>query len=332
MLKFSIIIPVYNVLKYLPECVSSVLQQSFNDYEIILVDDGSTDGSEKLCDQYAEKDSRIQVIHQENQGLSAARNAGIQAATGEFVLFLDSDDCYEQNNLLERIAQKTSGADIVVFNWKEFQDGQNYEECKVKEYLSRMQKEYVDGVSFLQDVTTMPLYPWYSWIYAYRKEFWVEQGFSFPTGIKYEDVVLTYKVLLAAKKILTAPDVWYCYRTARVGAITHTLKYQTEVDKLRSIEENIYDVQNRDMPEALKVNLCNNFSCLYYSAVIQSFRIEPKEDRKKFWDALQEKKWICQYTTEKKQKFVRSMINILGVPNTSALLNLRRIIKERRSL
>ena len=69
MLKFSIIIPEYNVLKYLPECVSSVLQQSFSDYEIILVDDGSTDGSEKLCDQYAEKDSRIQVIHQENQGL-----------------------------------------------------------------------------------------------------------------------------------------------------------------------------------------------------------------------------------------------------------------------
>lgn len=332
MLKFSIIIPVYNVEKYLPECVSSVLCQSFEDYEIILVDDGSTDGSGGLCDQYAEKDSRIKVIHKENQGLSAARNAGIRIATGEFFLLLDSDDCYEQNNLLERIAQKTSGADIVVFNWKEFQDGKEHAECRVKEYLSRIQKEYADGVSFLQDVTTMPLYPWYSWIYAYRREFWVEQGFSFPVGRKYEDVALTYKVLLAAGKILTAPDVWYCYRTARVGAITHTLKYQTEVDKLRSIEEDIYDVQNRNLPEVLKENLCNNFSCLYYSAVIQSFRIEPKEDREKFWELLQEAKWICQYTTEKKQKFVRSIINILGIPNTSALLNLRRMIKEQRSL
>ena len=108
-MKFSIIIPVYNVINYLPKCMSSVLCQSFNGYEIILVDDGSTDGSGKLCDQYAEKDNRIKVIHQENQGLSAARNAGIQIATGEFFLLLDSDDFYEQNNLLERIAKKRPG-------------------------------------------------------------------------------------------------------------------------------------------------------------------------------------------------------------------------------
>lgn len=330
-MKFSIIVPVYNVKPYLRECVDSILMQTYKDYEIILIDDGSTDGAETLCDEYVKQENII-CIHQKNQGLSAARNNGIALAKGEYLMFVDSDDCYEQNNLLERIAQKTSGTDIVVFNWKEFQDEKKYEECKVKEYLSRIQKEYADGVSFLQDVTTMPLYPWYSWIYAYRREFWVEQGFRFPVGRKYEDVALTYKVLLAAGKILTAPDVWYCYRTARVGAITHTLKYQTEVDKLRSIEENIYDVQNRNLPEALKENLCNNFSCLYYSALIQSFRIEPKEDREKFWELLQEAKWICQYTTEKKQKLVRSIINILGIPNTSVLLNLRRIIKERQSL
>lgn len=330
-MKFSIIVPVYNVKPYLRECVDSILMQTYKDYEVILIDDGSTDGAETLCDEYAKQENII-CIHQKNQGLSAARNNGIALAKGEYLMFVDSDDCYEQNNLLERIAQKTSGTDIVVFNWKEFQDEKKYEECKVKEYLSQIQKEYADGVSFLQDVTTMPLYPWYSWIYAYRREFWVEQGFRFPVGRKYEDVALTYKVLLAAGKILTAPDVWYCYRTARVGAITHTLKYQTEVDKLRSIEENIYDVQNRNLPEALKENLCNNFSCLYYSALIQSFRIEPKEDREKFWELLQEAKWICQYTTEKKQKLVRSIINILGIPNTSVLLNLRRIIKERQSL
>ena len=329
MVKFSIVIPVYNVINYLPKCMSSVLCQSFNGYEIILVDDGSTDGSGKLCDQYAEKDKRIKVIHQENQGLSSARNIGIRAAKGEFLLFLDSDDCYEQSELLYNICQKTSNADIVVFNWKEFLDGRNPNEYAVANFLPRMQNEYVDGISYLQDVTAMPLYPWYPWIYAYRREFWQEHGFEFPIGIKYEDVALVYKVLLEAKKIVTVKDVWYCYRMARLGAITSSLKYQTEVDKINSVAANIRDAQERSIPEDLKAKLCNNFSCLYYSAVIQSFRIEPKEDRKKFWDALQEKKWICQYTTEKKQRLVRYCISILGVPKTSALLNLRRIMKER---
>lgn len=332
MLKFSIIIPVYNVLKYLPECVSSVLQQSFNDYEIILVDDGSTDGSEKLCDQYAEKDSRIKVIHQSNEGQAAARNAGIKVAEGDYLLFFDADDLYEQGDLLKEIAQATPGADAVVFNWKEFQHGHDSKEYRPANYLPNMQTEYANGICYLQEVTAMPLYPWYPWFYAFRREFWKEHDFQFPVGVKYEDVALIYKVLLAAKKITTVKDVWYCYRISRPGATTYTLKYQTEIDKLSSIGENIHDVQARNLPQKLKKQLCNNFSCLYYSAVIQSFRIEPKEDRKKFWDALQETKWICQYTTEKKQKFVRSIINIFGVPNTSALLNLRRIIKERRSL
>ena len=88
----SVIIPVYNVEKYLAECVDSVLAQSCQNYEIILVDDGATDSSGRMCDEYARKDSRIRVIHQSNGGLSAARNAGLDAAQGEYVYFLDSDD------------------------------------------------------------------------------------------------------------------------------------------------------------------------------------------------------------------------------------------------
>lgn len=328
-MKFSIIIPVYNVIKYIPECLSSILIQSFDDYEIILVDDGSTDGSGELCDQYAENDNRIRVIHQCNQGQASARNAGIKVAEGDYLLFFDADDCYEQGDLLKKIDQATPGADVVVFNWKEFQDGYNPKDYMSASYLPNMQTEYANGVCYLQEVTAMPLYPWYPWFYAFRRDFWQEHDFQFPVGVKYEDVALIYKVLLAAEKITTVKDVWYCYRTSRPGATTYALKYQTEIDKLSSIDENIHDVQSRDLPQKLKKQLCNNFSCLYYSAVIQSFRIEPKEDRKKFWDALQEKKWICQYTTEKKQRLVRYCISILGVPKTSALLNLRRIMKER---
>lgn len=90
--KISCIVPVYNVEKYLRRCVDSILAQTFTDFELILVDDGSPDGCPAICDEYAEKDSRVRVIHQENKGVSAARNAGLDMARGEYVCFVDGDD------------------------------------------------------------------------------------------------------------------------------------------------------------------------------------------------------------------------------------------------
>ena len=91
--KISVIVPVYNVEAYLPECIRSVLEQSMSDFEMILVDDGSTDGCPAICDAAAEQDDRVRVIHQKNGGLSRARNAGLDAARGEWIGFVDSDDC-----------------------------------------------------------------------------------------------------------------------------------------------------------------------------------------------------------------------------------------------
>ena len=96
---FSVVIPVYNVEKYLSQCVDSILAQSFTDYELILVDDGAKDNSGKICDEYAQKDSRVKVIHKENGGLVSARQAGIKMAVGEYVFHLDGDDAVCENAL-----------------------------------------------------------------------------------------------------------------------------------------------------------------------------------------------------------------------------------------
>ena len=106
-MKFSIVIPVYKVEKYLRECVDSILSQSFKDYEVILVDDGSPDNCPKICDEYANSDTRVKVIHQENVGQASARNAAISVATGEYILCLASDDYYADTNVLNSICQKT---------------------------------------------------------------------------------------------------------------------------------------------------------------------------------------------------------------------------------
>lgn len=116
-MQFSVIVPVYNVENYLEECVSSLINQSFQNYEVILVDDGSTDTSGKLCDEIVEKDKRFRVIHKKNEGLVSARRVGIGAAKGEYILFCDSDDWYESNTLeiINEIILKYQ-ADLIVFN------------------------------------------------------------------------------------------------------------------------------------------------------------------------------------------------------------------------
>lgn len=103
-MKFSIIIPCYKVEKYLRQCVDSVLVQTFEDYEVIIVDDGSPDGCPAICDEYAIKDNRVKVIHKENGGLSDARNAGLDVAHGEYVMFLDSDDWWDDKDALRKVA------------------------------------------------------------------------------------------------------------------------------------------------------------------------------------------------------------------------------------
>ena len=123
---FSIVVPVYNVEKYLKECISSILNQSFNDYELILVDDGSTDASGKICDEYASSDSRIKVIHKPNGGLVSARQSGISVATGDYVIAVDSDDCIELGmlELISSAIRENNYPDMICCDHNVYKNGE----------------------------------------------------------------------------------------------------------------------------------------------------------------------------------------------------------------
>src|SRR5690554_5746847 len=113
--QLSIIIPIYNIEDYLPTCINSILNQEFDDYELLLINDGSTDNSGKICDQYALKDNKIRVYHQKNAGVSAARNLGLEKATGEWICFVDRDDSIEQNSLSKMISKlHTNELDLLI--------------------------------------------------------------------------------------------------------------------------------------------------------------------------------------------------------------------------
>ena len=118
----SVIIPVYKIEKYLNQCVDSILKQTYHELEVILVDDRSSDKCPQICDIYAEKDKRVKVIHQENAGLSAARNSGIESANGDYIIFLDGDDFFDDTEAIERLVKrvKTTKADVLNYSYKKY--------------------------------------------------------------------------------------------------------------------------------------------------------------------------------------------------------------------
>ncbi|MDR1527430.1 MAG: glycosyltransferase [Dysgonamonadaceae bacterium] len=201
MIKVSVIVPVYNVAKYLPACIDSIVSQSLQDIEIICINDGSTDHCAEILEQYARKDSRVQVITQTNQGLSNARNTGIARAQGEYVGLVDSDDVILPD-FFEKLysAAKKQDADIAVTNIRRFSFGR---------YKLRYYEEKVyTGAQAKMDAADIPRYN-YVWNKIYRKS---ALRYFFTEGIYYEDINWSIKVVYDANKLVTVPDTAYYYR------------------------------------------------------------------------------------------------------------------------
>lgn len=211
----SVIVPVYNVKDYLNRCVESIVAQTYQNLEIILVDDGSTDGSGALCDEWATKDSRIRVIHKPNGGLSDARNAGMAAANGQYWAFLDSDDWIEPHMyqlLYSNLKEK--GADIVECCW---------EKCGENDFVSNYSGEAVSCLEVTSEQAISELmhdgvFRQTVWNKLYDAE--VIKGELFPIGRIHEDEAWTYRVFGNAKKLVHIDVSLYRY-FQREGSIIH---------------------------------------------------------------------------------------------------------------
>ena len=227
----SVIIPVYNVAPFLREALDSVLGQTYKELEILVVDDGSTDGSGRICDEYR-KDSRVIVVHQDNHGLSHARNVGLDRMTGEFVCFLDSDDALEPEFvelLLESLMKEK--ADISVCRYTihgtdgRMQDSRERKRKKHAEYPSLEQGSY-SRVEALRALVEFRLNS-SVWNKLYRESLW--DKIRFPEGHNYEDLDTVYKVLDICTSVFITDRCLYLYRE-RPGSITHTLTKKNRDD------------------------------------------------------------------------------------------------------
>lgn len=220
---FSVILPVYNVQAYLKRCVRSILNQEFTDYEIILVDDGSTDGSGELCDTLAAEHTCIRVIHQENGGLAAARNTGMDGAQGQYIWFVDSDDWVE-TNALQRLYEAASEQkpDIVKFNYIRVEK----ERASVISNVSAgmYQSKRLDA---LRDAAFYAAgrYVLSACTHIYRRDFLSQNGFRFVSEriVASEDYLFNLETLAVANSICVIADTLYYYEQ-RMGSLTQRYK------------------------------------------------------------------------------------------------------------
>ena len=244
----SIIIPIYNVEKYLHECVESIKNQTHKDIEIILVDDGSPDNCPAMCDEYAKNDKRIKVIHKENGGLSDARNAGLSAATGEYIAFIDSDDWVDEDYVEKLINGAIStGADIVVCNYRMIYEDRQEELPARHKSGSRV----LTSERALEElVLGLGTYNVLAWNKLYSKKLFTETGIIFPKGKINEDNYTTYKLYEASSSIAYIPDVLYNYRQ-RPGSIMSSLDGAKYIENIIEYSAEQTDYLKNKVPDSL---------------------------------------------------------------------------------
>lgn len=244
MSKISVIIPVYNVEKYLKKCVESVLKQTIADLEIILVDDGSTDRSGRICDEYAERDSRIVVVHKKNGGLSSARNIGIEIAKSQYIGFVDSDDYIEEDmyEVLYRNIMEND-ADLAMCDLYHCYEGKKIKINPIKEKFILDSEQAIKMVMEAKKTSVTAVNK------LYKKELFDE--IRYPEGKLSEDAFVIIDILMRAKKIVFTSEQKYFY-VHRKGSITTSGFKKKDLNVLEAYLKN-YKLIKENYPDIIDV-------------------------------------------------------------------------------
>ena len=279
----SVIVPVYNVERYVGKCIKSILNQDIpkNQYEIIVIDDGSTDHSGEICDQYAAENSLIRVIHQSNRGLSVARNVGLKHAQGKYVQFVDSDDYLEKNVyglLLARMER--DGLDVLRFGYQQIKE--SGEVTRSKSELSN--ESIVSGIEYLNSRLGVACYAWQFFLSRF---FLISNSLFFKPGIIFEDTVWTPQMMLAANKV-SEIDLLVYYYLEREGSITQAKTCASKKKKLSGMISLLDEMcLQRDAVE--RISWYNTVISHIVTTLITDISIEDYENRHKLLAHFKEK-------------------------------------------
>ena len=314
-LLISVIVPVYNVEKYLNRCIESIISQTYENLEIILVDDGSPDKCPIICDKYAEIDNRIKVIHKENGGLSDARNTGINNATGDYIIFIDSDDYWDECDSISEIVKQleVTKPDVLIFGYKKF-----YEENKKysKNKFSCDRNKLLSSENQFEYLIKNRCYESSSWNKVIKKTLFDNYDLSFRKGLLSEDIEWSAKLAMFAKSYDYFDKSFLVY-VQRQNSITKTpsLKHVNDIFKnvklcLRMVDD--YQIINHKIIVPFKEYIAFQYSTLLIK--LGDPRVKYTKD---IFDEVKKYSFILKKTSDKRIR----LINIInGLKITSKLL------------
>lgn len=311
---FSIIIPVYNVEEYLEPCLNSIISQTYSNYEVIIVNDGSTDSSLQICERYAKKNKKFKVFSNENQGISISRNFGIEKATGDFLIFIDSDDYLANNQCLEKIANAVEQeTELVIYG---FDRNEDIDKLHIKQRQGFLNMPYdVDtGEKYIQEIVKISsVFSPAVWRMAYNRKYWDDNGFCFPNRRAYEDVGLTWRVLCRAKKVSILREIIYIYRINRTNSLTKEFSKENAVSHIEQLKENYYLLQKADISKETKDALMRIFTTEYFGFLLdlggRGFILDSETER-----LLKETFILFKRTLQKPKHFVVNiLISVFGL-------------------
>lgn len=315
-MQFSIIVPVYNIEKFINKCVESIQEQNFKDCEVILVDDGSIDKSAAICDELEKRYSNISVIHKANGGLSDARNAGIKVAKGKYILFIDGDDYIGKDSLFEidrNIKKSNSEVDLIFLEaFKVFPSGRitRLDDVYCEKYIVCQNKDVV-----LKYLSTRNKFPGSACTKAIRRKFIIDNALYFQKDLLSEDIDWTIRVLNKAQSFSYCSFPYYFYRQEREGSITNKVSVRT----VKSLLFIIRKWANTFINESYQREI-NAFLAYEYMITLYYYGILNRNDRNMLKKDMSEYRWIMNYGKTKKIVLIRIMCQLLGIQITSKIL------------
>ena len=318
--KITVIVPVYNTKKFLTRCVNSILKQSYENLEVIIIDDGSTDGSAQVCDELSKSDKRVRVIHQKNKGIATTRNIGIENATGYYISFVDSDDYLEKDLYKNLIENNESESNILIFD---------YEICDVNGKLVHnpllanennleKRRQFYSNEKLLHLIWNEKLFC-YLWSMLIPKKLF--ENVRFPDGRLYEDEAVFYKIFMVSDGAEYIPYKGYHY-VQHNSSITKTLRNKDMWDRVETYEEaEDYIAQ---LPDELKVDFKKHKESILLMCYCTLAKLEKnsKKMKKLRQEILKDKDYL---TSDEKVKRILLELNFLHI-----IFNLKGKMEKKR--
>ena len=319
-MKVSFVIPVYKVEQYLERCVRSITDQTYRDIEIILVDDGSPDSCPVLCDQYEKADSRIRVVHKENGGLSDARNYGTKYATGDYLIYVDSDDFWIHADDLEklvRIAMANPRADFINFNCSYYYTGSDsYIPWPLYDERLSAPNEKNETVKLLTATSSMVMS---AWLKMLKRKFIIDNKLTFIKGQLSEDIPWFINLLDYCRECMFVNLNVYAYRQGVSGSITHNIGLNNIDSLINIVETELKEINKRSFSKEAK-DCIMSFLAYEYSIILGYLQFLDKRISKERYEYLKQYQYLLKYTQDPKVKKVNFVYRLFGLKITTFIL------------